>query len=152
MNISRLQRFVELELQRRRLEEDLKANREEAGPLERELLQEFAADGVQNLRINGVLVYVQRELWAGIVRDDPERDRATPEELARAVEALKDAGLDDYVKETFNTQSVSAYVREQVRNAGLDTAEPAAMYAALPSAFAGTISVSEKFSLRTRKA
>lgn len=132
----KLARFAELSARKRELQEELKQTNTELGVLEEQLLPQFENAGVQNMRINGMTVFIHRQIWAGAEDGDTER----------AVDALKAAGLTDYVAEKFNTNSLSAWVREQVAVA--DTED---LYDALPPEFRGSISVAERFQLRARR-
>lgn len=76
-------------------------------------------------------------------------------------EALKANGLGEYVKENFNTQSISAYVREAIKTAcgkaGDSMTLPKRIEAAvsngtLPKAVAGALKIIEKFNISVRRA
>jgi len=142
MDTAKLARFVEIEKARRELETRLEELKAERATLEEELLRQFQESGIDSMRVDGMTVYLKREIWAGAKDGDYER----------ACRALREAGLDQYVQERFNTQSLSAYVREQARLLADDTAGPDEILAVLPEPLRDAISVTEKFSLRTRKA
>lgn len=66
--------------------------------------------GVKHVPIAGLArVGLIRTGWAKVVKAG---ERATPEEKKRAMNALRDAGRSDLVYETFNTQTVSKWLRE----------------------------------------
>ncbi len=127
--VALLQEFVNMDKQKRELDTDLKQIKKRLEELEPVLLDQLAQAGIQNMKIDGVTVYILRQLWAQAL--------ASNEEIC---EALRAAGLQDYVKEGYNSQSISAYFRELEKQD-----EP------LPSELAGKIGTTEKFSLRTRK-
>ena len=77
------------------------------GELEPTVLDYFAQHGVNQVRVEGVTLYPLRQQFA---RMKPEVDRDS------ASAALRDAGLGDYVSETFNLNSISAFFREAERN------------------------------------
>lgn len=77
------------------------------GELEPTVLDYFAQHGVNQVRVEGVTLYPLRQQFA---RMKPDTDRDT------ASQALRDAGLGDYVSETFNLNSLSAFFREAERN------------------------------------
>ncbi len=126
---ARLLRFTELAREKRDLEAREKVVKREMGELEKQILDDFEAGRVQNTRVNGMTVFLHRQLWAGAKDGD----------RARLVAALKAAGLEEYVSETFNSQSLSAWVREQD-----------ATGSELPPEVQDAINVSEVFSVRTR--
>lgn len=123
-------RFTEIEHERRTLEDRLKVLKKEKAKLEPQILADFEAGKVQNSRVNGLLIYLHRQLWASAKDGD----------RARACAALKAAGLGDYVEEGFNSSSLSAWVREQD-----------ATGQELPKELQETLNVSEVFSVRTRQ-
>lgn len=131
VDIERTRRYVELTKRKRQAEDDLDEVKKELARLEGQLLEDFEHAGVDSMRIDGHTVYPHRQLFANARDGDKER----------AVEALRACGLHDYVKEQFNTQSLSAYVRE------LDELEEP-----LPQPLADALDVYEKFTLRVRKA
>lgn len=130
MNTDELKRFVALEERRRQLEAEVDSVKAEAAELEQRLLPQFEQSGMERVFIDGRTVYIERKLWA----------RAKDGDKHAVCRALKRCRLGDYVEETFNTNSLSAYVRE------LDREERP-----LPPALAAVLEVSEVFKLRTRR-
>ena len=102
-----LDQFVALKDRKADLERQLRLVKDELAPLEQALLEEFAAEGVSGKRHAGTgkLVSISRRVWA----------RAAGGDKPAACAALKAAGLDEFVAESFNTNSVSAYFREQLK-------------------------------------
>lgn len=94
--IALTKRIEELRLELTPLEDKLKA-------LQPALIAEFERTGDQRRTVDGKTAYLHRQLWVKVA------EAVTKEQAA---EALKEAGLDDYVSETFNTNSVSAFARE----------------------------------------
>ncbi len=130
MNTDELKRFVALEERRRALEAEIDTLKAEAAELEQRLLAQFEQSGMERVAIDGRTVYVERKLWA----------KAKDGDKAAVCKALKRCRLGDYVEETFNTNSLSAYVRELDREG-----RP------LPPTLAAVLDVSEVFKLRTRR-
>ena len=130
MNTDELKRFVALEERRRQLETEVDSIKAEAAELESRLLPQFEQSGTERIAIDGRTVYVERKLWA----------KAKDGDKAAVCKALRRARLGDYVEETFNSNSLSAYVRE------LDREERP-----LPSSLRDVLEVSEVFKLRTRR-
>jgi hypothetical protein len=129
MNTDELKRFVMIESRRRELETEIEALRAEAAQLEQALLPQFEHAGVDRISLDRRTVYVERKLWA----------KAKDGDKAAVCKALRRARMGDYIEETFNTNSLSAYVRE------LDREERP-----LPPTLAAVLDVSEVFKLRTR--
>lgn len=126
-----LKEFIGLEQQKDELEARLKRVTSRLKQLEQPLLDWFGQLGLQRVTIDDRTAYVHRQLWASAKDGDTQG----------VCDALKDCQLADLVRERFNTNTLSAYVREQDR-----AGEP------LPSALAAVLTVSEVFSLRCVKA
>lgn len=99
-----LDQFVTLKDRKTDLERELRDIKEQLGPLEQQLIEAFAQEGVTGKRhaATGKLVSISRRIWA----------RAHAGDKPAACAALASAGLGDYVEESFNTNSLSAYFRE----------------------------------------
>lgn len=148
MNTAKLKAFLDLNRKKRELQERLDEVQGQLTKLEQELLSEFEQAGVEKLTVDGATVYIHTQLWAGVAKSG---DVATEEDKRRAMEALRASGLDDYVYETFNTNSLSAYVREQLAQAPLEIRmDPARWHEALPEPLHGAITITERQSLRVR--
>jgi hypothetical protein len=89
-------RIDELKLELAPLEDKLKA-------LQPELVAEFERSGDQRRTVDGKTAYLHRQLWVYAAEGKPKD---------AVMAAMKEAGLGDYVNETFNIQSVSAFARE----------------------------------------
>jgi len=98
--------------------------------IEQLLLPEFERNGLEKVSIDGRTVYLERKLWA----------KAKDGDKAAMCKALKRAHLGDFVEQTFNTNSLSAYVRE------LDREEKP-----LPPSLRKVVEISEVYKLTTRR-
>ena len=88
--------------ERRRVEAKLKKLIADLAVREERLVNSFAEAGIQNVKTaTGQTVYLNREIFAKLVGDP-----------AKARTALRRAGLGDFIKETVNSQTLRAYVRE----------------------------------------
>jgi len=98
------------------------------------LLKQMQETGVQNVKAGGRTVYLHRQVWAGCA------EGVSKEQVCEALEA---AGLDEFVYETWNSQTVSAWVREQKEGPdGLPI---------LPPELVGKLVASEVFEARVRR-
>lgn len=135
MDANRLHLYAELDQKRLRLRKEQEDIEAALKPLEEAILEEITQEGVTSFRVTTpdfglVNVYLERRVWAKCVDGD----------WARATQALKSAGLTEYIEVKYNTQSLSAYLRE------LDRAgEP------LPEQLMGAIDAEQRLSVRTRK-
>lgn len=129
MNTDKVKRLQHLDDEKRDLEVRLKEISEERKGLEQEVLDLFAEAGISSMKVDGRTVSLRRELWASPL--DGQKDVAC--------EYLKNNGLGVYVNETFNSLSISAYVRERVENDDL------------PAGFTDFFNVTEKYKIVTRK-
>lgn len=145
-----VKKFIKLDQARRKHEDAVKSSKTEIAALEAELLKRFEQSQTQRMNVAGVTVYVQSQLWASAAGGD---------KLA-ASSALKEAGLGDMVEETFNTQRLSAYVREQrdeiQERLSKEKGEkvvltPEELLAHLPEPLRMTLAVSEVYHIKSRK-
>jgi hypothetical protein len=98
--------------------------------VERDLLEIFAENGVNNISLYGKLLYIHRQIWA----------RPLDGDYAHACKVLREIGLESFVKGTWNINTMSAYVREQAELGG-----------ELSKRFTEVFKVDEEFQVRARK-
>ena len=130
MNTDELKQFIALDERRRTLEAEIETIKAEAAEIAPRLLPQFEPSGMERVSIDGRTVYIERKLWA----------KAKDGDKSAVCKALRRCRLGDYVEETFNTNSLSAYVRE------LDREERQ-----LPPTLPAVLDISEVFKLRTRR-
>ena len=95
-------RYAELELREREFEIALKSIQQEKAALEPELLDSMAEEGLDRLTLSGITFFPKRRVFAG------PREGFAKQDVARA---LIESGLSEYVKEDYNANSLSSYVR-----------------------------------------
>lgn len=140
MNTDQLREYVALSARKAALKAELDDIQRQLSELEPQLIEAFADEGVQNINVDGHTVYLSAQLWASPVDGDYER----------ACDALIAAGLGEFVGRRFNTNTLSAWIREYVRD---ETGNyPDDIQTALPQAFNGAIEARKDWSLRVRKA
>lgn len=124
-------------------------------------LQALQKLGLRNAPVQGgPTIYQARELWAGV---EASGDEVTDEDRNEAIEALKSAGLDEYVAEGFNVQQLSAFFRERERELeeqirereGLPADEPVVvdldeLFAGELAPLRGKIKLSEKVTAKAK--
>lgn len=113
------------------LERKTKPYTEELNRLEPIILEQMAEEGVDSIKMMGSNVHIKERVWAKIVAVNREE----------AVQAVKDAGFLDLVKEDFNLNQLSSFVSEYYRE-GKE----------LPLEFAGKIEANPTYSLGVTKA
>ena len=122
--------LAEAFLLKRCIEADLRIVQDKINTLVPIVLDSMLTDGIQHIRMaNGITLHIHKQLWA----------RAKDGDMAAAAAALKEIGLGEFVKESFNVQTLSAYVREREREN-----EP------LPEEFIAHIDVQEEVTVRGR--
>lgn len=130
MDIELNKEFAALSRKKRKVEAELDRIKTRLAEIEPVLLDIWAASGLNRITVDGVSMFIHSQLWAGIAEGYTRE---------QAVDGLKAAGLGDFVTENYNSNSLSAFFREQVKN---DINE----IPALPEG----IKLTEKFSIRTR--
>lgn len=111
MNVDLLRRLASLIRHKRELKSALASVNEQIDQLQEPALNEMVSAGVDRLPLRdeeGTLtLYIHRQLWA--------RPVGGPDGRPAVVEALQAEGMDDFVKQDFNVQRLSAYARELER-------------------------------------
>ena len=124
------------------LDDQLATIKEEIGQLQQSLIDAIEEERFPNGgKVGGRTLFIKRTLWAGVVKGHTKDD---------VCKALRDADLGDYVSETFNTNSLSAYVRDVAREAKGDTTidlSPEEVTQQLPEPLRGRVKVTEKIEL-----
>ena len=124
--------YAQLATRRADLDDEIaavKARMEEIHPA---VLEHFQVSGTQRTTVDGRTLYLKRDLYVG---------RANGITQERACEALREAGLGDFVAERYNANTVSAYMRELDRQGDQ-----------LPAVLEGILVVNETFRILVRKA
>jgi len=117
MDMNLAKQVATLIAEKRRLEDSLRAVKDSISALEPELLNELMEQQMDRLHITveggeKITLYIHRVLWAKPKNGDRQSVVAT----------LKHCGLSDFVTENYNSNTLSAYVRERL--AGGDHLEP----------------------------
>ena len=135
--------FVKLTRAKKKHEGDLEKIAAELAKLDPEIRKRFEEASIQSMKLKGgPNVYIRRELWAGMLKDVPNAE-------VLMLEGLKSAGLGDMVKEKVNTQTLSAWVREQEKeHFGETVVSPEELLAVLPEALHTSLKITETFKLR----
>jgi hypothetical protein len=127
-----LQRYAALHRRRTELEVQLRAVNDQIDALQPTLMDDFSRQGITSLTVDGRTVYLHRRTWATVRQGVDRRE---------VVDVLRSSGLGHFVSETFNTNTLSAYVRELEEEGE-----------GLPDELDRVVKVSEVYSLRVRKA
>lgn len=105
MNMEPLREFVSLETRKKELDADLKATKQRLDVLEEQIIPMFVEEGVPSMtvEVDGVkrTLSIYPDVYASPLNDREE-----------VVDALKQSGLDQYVAENYNTNSLTSFVRE----------------------------------------
>ena len=131
MDLERIRDFITLDQEKKVLEAQLQILKQQIADLQPGLKDDFAREGVNSINLDGVTVYLHRALWAR-----PAQGQTT-QQLA---DALKSCGLQDFVHETCNLNTLSAYLRELERNG-----QP------MPEDLVGILNLEEVFTVRATK-
>ena len=132
----KLDRYVELSKKLKKMKADAEDIGAEMGGLEEALLEQFAQTGTQSIKTSGgATIYIHKQLWASAQDGDSER----------LIKSLRKAGEDwsFMVKETVNTQTLSARIRECEADV---IGNPI-----LPAPLVDTVKVTLRTQLRVRK-
>ena len=131
-DVQRRNRLAELHIEKKSLDAQTKKVNSEIAVLEPQVADDFAEQGVQNIRTNKGLLYLQKELHPSLVRGEDGS-------LDEAHQALRDHGLESLIKEAVNSQTLRAYVNERDK-----TQEP------IPEGLQPYINIHEVYKVRFR--
>ena len=129
MNLDRLKRFVELKNKVKEFEAVTDTLKDELKTLEAAIIEDFATTGIDKITINGQTIFIQKQIWAKV------------EDKQKAIDMLKASEYyNHYVYETYNTQQISAVIREYIKNGD-----------EIPPEFKDVIGYSETFNIKVTK-
>lgn len=147
MNMQQLRGFVSLENRKKDLDAEIKSVKQQLDDLEEALVPQFIEDGVQRMTVDGRTVSIQQDVYASPLNDRED-----------VVDALKQSELGQYVAENYNTNSLTAFVREVKRDVELRAQSENRMYteddvrSALPEPLGRALKISFVHKLSSRKA
>ena len=100
--MEQLKKYVELYIQKDKLEDSLKRIKDELGELEDKVLDFMQENGIQNIKVDDRMVYLRRDIRASFL--------GTPEAFAE----LEQQGLMDALTTTVHPSRASSIVREVI--------------------------------------
>ena len=109
MNMDVVRRFAELTAEKKKTEDRLRAIKDEMGALEPAVLSELVENQVDRMPMttddgDRITIFIHKQAWARPIDGDK----------GAVVRTLKRCGLSDLVSESYNANSLSAYVRERL--------------------------------------
>lgn len=132
--------LAELDKYKSQLKDALSKLKEHRKKYEKNLMKEMSEKGVNSIKVNGRTIYFHNQYWASYIENKQD-----------AVQALKEAGLDSYVNETYNTHSLSAYFRERIQEKEEEEGEPVMdPEEVMPPELKDKIEITERTQLRSR--
>lgn len=148
MDTKELTKLAALQHRKAYLEAEVKEINRKISALEEALLEQTFEEGIDRATVtighdeNGVpikrTIYRERKVWAGHNGD-----------VDALNDALRQAGLEEYIKETVNTNSLSAFIREYDPD---HSSNPDDIRARLPEPLRDVIKISEQYKLKSRRA
>ena len=104
--MAKAKKYIGLHRKIGQLKAQLQKQKERFAAAEQELLKAFERTGVQNVAVDGAVVFLHRQIWASTAA-------GRAEELADAMHAI---GMGDLVKPTVHSSRLCSYVRELPRD------------------------------------
>ena len=132
MDMDLAKKFGSLVSRKRDIEDELRAVKSEIASLDKLLLEEMRNNQMERLHIADCTLYIHKMLIA-----KPKEGRGR----ADVVEKLRLCGLGDLVSENYNSNTLSAWVREQLANGEQ-----------LPELLSSVVDTTELVSVRGRRA
>jgi hypothetical protein len=110
MDMNLAKQVATLIAEKRKLEDSLRAVKDQIAEREPTLLNELIEEQMDRLHVTvdgeRITLYIHKIMWA--------KPRGRDRELV--VKTLKSCGMSDFVTENYNSNSLSAYVRERLSN------------------------------------
>jgi hypothetical protein len=147
VNLEQLKEFVCLENKKKELDAEQKQVKQQLDDLEQVLVPQFIQDGIQKMTVDGRTVSLVHDIYASPLYDRED-----------VVAALKQSELGQYVAENYNTNSLTAFVREVKREVESQAQQEQRPYdeedirAALPAPLGQALKISFVHKLSSRKA
>jgi hypothetical protein len=130
VEMEKLKTYAKLLKQKNELEAELKSVKGKMSDIEDDILDYFAENGVDQIRVDGVTLYPRSQLWAS-AKTETE------------MKILAEHGHQDLVEEKVNTHRLSALIREMLQETENKTLEE------LPE-WTEILSISERFKVGYR--
>ena len=147
VNLEQLKEFVCLENRKKELDAEQKQVKQQLDDLEEALVPQFIQDGIQKMTVDGRTVSLVHDIYASPLYDRDD-----------VVAALKQSELGQYVAENYNSNSLTAFVREVKREVESQAQQEQRPYdeedirAALPAPLGQALKISFVHKLSSRKA
>ena len=107
MNTEQAKRYIALKTRRAALESKVDTIKTEMDGLETAILDQMASEGIQSIAVENYTLFPHVQRWL---------KRAEGVSVQQSCDALKEAGLGDFVAENWSVQTVSAWYRERVKD------------------------------------
>lgn len=101
----RLKRFVELETEKRRLDQAMKDVKSRISVLQSHLIEDFAEQGTQNVRCGGLTIYLNRAWYVSRLKGIDKQE---------LLDKLEEVGRGDMVTPNYHAGALKAWVLEQL--------------------------------------
>lgn len=140
MSAELFKEIVRLDEEKAELEEQLNTVKERRREVETQILDYMAETGITNIRVDGRTIFTRSQVWVTAA--------TSAEALANAMIGTE---LEDYVKTTVNTNSISALGREYIKehDGGLFDADT--LIGHFPEQVRQHLKATERHEVRTRK-
>lgn len=117
MDVGKLTEYANFKKDIKKREKQLKIDKKKVEAQDKEILEMFTKAGMTEIRLGGTLIYLKTQTWAGAMDlEDTFDEKGNPvKDYARACTALRESGLGEFVKEGFNTMTVSAEIRRLLK-------------------------------------
>ena len=108
MDTKLIDRYIEMNHKKKALEEELEDHKKEMSQVENFILELMLEEGIQNLRTDKGMAYVNKTFAATLKND--------VEPLEAIHEVFEEHGLGHMVKTSINANTLRAYVKEKIES------------------------------------
>lgn len=134
---AKIKNFIRLLQLKKSLAKQVKENQTAIDWIEPEIRNYFGDQGIEKMTQNGLTIYIKRQLFAAVAKD--ESGAAVP--IEECILALKLAGLDLYCEERIKMPTLNTYFKELDEDG-----------VGLPAELEGKLVIKEVFKMASRTA
>jgi len=118
IDMAKIQEYADRKQDIKARDKRLKEDKKKLESLEKKILNMFTEAGLKQIKTTRNTVFIATQLWASAPDIEGEYDyKGDPvKDYERACRALKDCGMGQFVKEGFNSQTLSSEIRAMAKS------------------------------------
>lgn len=145
--------FAALYRQKQELKSAMATIDDKLKAMEASLLEDFMAEGVKSVDLDGSKVYLSSQTWARLDKQNlcGEMGMSDDEAMALACTKLGRAHMGEFVRKSFNTHSLSKHFRDELQSIEAEGRVVENLEDLLPPSLRGIIAITEDQHIKVAK-